>query len=358
MSGGLRGRRRALKPRALAGSIAGLALGVAAACGETNTGDAAATGASSGITATSAGGSPEAASCPSGSAPRAFFRDDDGDGFGQKLPAGATCSDDPPIGHAFLGGTNEDCDDTDPGLYTWANFYTDADGDGYGVPHQEHTFDCSKRAIAGMAPNARDCDDADPGLHLEQFVDADGDGHGVEAHTACVADDAEGYALGPGDCDDSQARVHPYSEFEVPLDRIDSDCDGNDYPVTGCGVFVAPAATVSVDTACAGSIDLFLASVSACLDCSGSRVELVVGNRGTVSTEAEILIRGAEGTTSAEPVRLALGAPLAPGTLSQRLVSAAPLPTIRLEIAGTEGLNDCNPADNVGQVQVGFVECF
>jgi len=347
-----------LKPQVLAGSIAGLALGFAAACGETNTGDAEVTRSSSGVTATSGGGSPEAASCPGGSEPRSFFRDDDGDGFGQKLPAGTTCSDDPPSGHAFLGGTTEDCDDTDPELYSWANFYTDADGDGYGVPYQEHAFDCSKRVIAGMASNARDCDDADTSSHLQQFVDADGDGHGVQASAACVADDAEGYALVSGDCDDSQADVHPYSEFEAPLDGIDSDCDGNDYPVTGCGVFVAPEGDVPVDTACAGSVDLFLASVSACLDCSGSRVELVVGNRGSVSTEAELLISGDAGTSAAEPVRLALDGPLAPGALSQRLLSAAPLPTIHLEIAGTEGLTDCNPEDNVGQIQVGFVECF
>lgn len=348
-----------MKRRALTGSIACVALGLLPACGETGGGDSAATASTiGGMTATSAGGAPESSACADGSAFRSFFRDDDGDGFGQELPAGQTCGDDPPSGHSFLGGPSDDCDDTDPELYTWANFYTDGDGDGYGVPHQEHSYDCRERAIAGMAPNARDCDDGDPTVHLEQYVDADGDDHGVEARTACVADDADGYALSPGDCDDSQATVHPYSEFEAPLDGVDSDCDGNDYPITGCGSFVAPEGDVPVDTDCAGAVDLFFASVSACLDCDGSRIELIVGNRGTIATEVEILISGAESTSAAEPVRLGLAAPLPPGALSPRLASPAPLPEVRLEIAGTEGLADCDPADNVGHVRVGFVECF
>lgn len=337
-------------------SIASIALALALACGEAQSGAGAST--SGGTTATSTGGAPEASACADGSAPRAFFRDDDGDGYGQRLAAGETCSGAPPEGHAFLGGTSDDCDDTDPDLYTWSNFYTDADGDGYGVANQEHTYDCRERAISGTAPNARDCDDADPALHLEQFVDTDGDGFGVEARTACVADDADGYATGPGDCDDAEASVHPYSEFEAPLDGIDSDCDGHDYPITACEGFVDPGSAVPVDENCEGAVDLFLASVSACLDCEGSRVELVVGNRGSVAAEVEVLISGTPGTTQAVPRRLGLEAPLAPGAISERLASSAPLPEIYLEVTSTNGIAECNPADNLGYVRVGFVECF
>ena len=335
-----------------------VALGLAAACGQVRDDDSAATSTSGGTT--SAGGAPEGSACADGSMPRPFVRDADGDGTGQKLPAGETCDAQPPSGHTFQSSVNVDgdCDDTDPALRYWANFYTDADADGYGVPNQEHTFDCAERAIAGMAPNARDCDDSDASAQLEQFVDADADGYGVTAQTACVADDAEGYTLSPDDCDDSEASVHPYSEFEAPLDGVDSDCDGNDYPITRCADLIEPGNAVPVDETCEGAVDLFLASVSACHDCEGSRVALVVGNRGTVATGAELVITGGKQWGSAEPLRLRLEAPLAPGALSPRLESAAPRPEIFLEIAGTEGLRDCNPTDNQGHIDVGFVDCL
>jgi len=333
-----------------------VALGLAAACGQARHNDSAAPPMSGDTTTTA--GAPETSACADGSMPQPFFRDADGDGTGQKAPAGATCSAQPPSGHTFQWSVDGDCDDTDPELRSWANFYTDADADGYGVPNQEHTYDCAERVIAGMAPNARDCDDGDPSVQLEQFLDADADGYGATAQAACVADDAEGYTLLPDDCDDAQASVYPYSEFEAPLDGVDSDCDGNDYPIARCADLVEPGSAVPIDETCAGAVDLFIASVSACHDCEGSRLTLVVGNRGTVAAEAEVVIAGGDQWGSAEPLRLTLAEPLAPGALSPRLESEAPVPEVFFEVAGTEGLRDCNPTDNLGHVDVGFVECL
>ena len=123
--------------------------------------------------------------------------------------------------------------------------YADTDRDGYGDPSA--AIACGGAAVA----DATDCDDtqtavnpgapevcngvdddcdtltdaADPNLAdgLLFWADADGDGYGGDTLvSACSADDA--VALVDGDCDDSDATVHPAADEGCT--GVDRNCDG------------------------------------------------------------------------------------------------------------------------------------
>jgi hypothetical protein len=83
---------------------------------------------------------------------------------------------------------------------------TDADGDGVEV---------------GV-----DCDDMDAriGAPFLAYTDADGDQFGVEPVTVCAL--TEGLAPLAGDCDDSDAVTHPFSQESCDAAGADEDCDG------------------------------------------------------------------------------------------------------------------------------------
>jgi MYXO-CTERM domain-containing protein len=124
--------------------------------------------------------------------------------------------------------------------------YADADGDGFGTG--DATTLCDGE---GVAAEPGDCDDADdavfPGADehcdgrdedcdgltdetpvdpVPLFVDADEDGFGVgeTGDSGCPLD---GYAAVGGDCDDTDATIHPLAS-EVPYDGTDNDCDGTE----------------------------------------------------------------------------------------------------------------------------------
>ncbi|MBW2255927.1 MAG: VCBS repeat-containing protein, partial [Deltaproteobacteria bacterium] len=123
------------------------------------------------------------------------FRDADGDGHGDLAEAmlGCTC----PEGYVE---TSDDCDDLDPTSYPGAADACDgADNDCNGVP------------------------DDDPTWYHTFYTDDDGDGWGVPAPTvlACIA--PEGYADNDQDCDDLVATTNPGAD-EV-CDEVDNDCD-------------------------------------------------------------------------------------------------------------------------------------
>jgi len=135
------------------------------------------------------------------------FADRDGDGYGDP-DAPAACD-----GTAVDDDT--DCDDADPRLNPAAAELCDGP---LGVGVDE---DCD-----GLV------DDADPDLAdgVPFYADADGDGYGDSAVivSACAA--GVGAALEGGDCDDTDADVHPGAE--EACDGVDRDCDGDagDYP--------------------------------------------------------------------------------------------------------------------------------
>ncbi len=173
----------------------------------------------------------------------------DGDGFGFE----EDCDDEDP--RAYPGadevcdGIDNNCDGAvDGGLaLTW---FRDADGDGFGDPETSREA-CA--AESGWVRNDLDCDDEDDAIHplaveicdgidndcdggedndvtalLTWYRDADGDGFGDAEDVLHACDAPEGYVANPDDCDDDPTtgpNVHPGAD-ETCNDN-DDDCDGD-----------------------------------------------------------------------------------------------------------------------------------
>jgi hypothetical protein len=112
-----------------------------------------------------------------------------------------------------------DCDDTDPDVYTERTFYLDADGDGYGV-YDLTTTSCSLNPPHGYTTLVGDCDPYDTSVRNPDtvyYADLDGDGYGDIANTitACRAP-SEQYVRIYGDCDDTDSQKHISCADDVP----------------------------------------------------------------------------------------------------------------------------------------------
>ena len=180
-----------------------------------------------------------------------FFRDADGDGFGNPNAFNEAC-----VGSASMVDNGDDCDDTrgsanpladeqcsgrdddcdnlideadpslDPALLS--TFYADSDGDGFGdplVPLQMCFASGSAQA------NDDDCDDTDPNLGAAPvwYFDGDGDGFGagLPAPLSCTSPGPD-YVNDDGlDCDDGDPNIFPGAP-ENEGDGIDSNCNGID----------------------------------------------------------------------------------------------------------------------------------
>ncbi len=181
----------------------------------------------------------------------AYHPDDDADGFGARntpitweclqpegMSVGDLDCDDAnaainPSANEICDGLDNDCDnlrdDGDPSvdLTTATDWYTDADGDGFGDPDVS-IFACNPPA--NTVDNDDDCDDLDPLILSEAdwLPDEDMDGYGfgiAYGAASCTpplvgswASEAAGV-----DCDDSQFGVNP-GAVEV-CSGIDEDCD-------------------------------------------------------------------------------------------------------------------------------------
>jgi hypothetical protein len=208
--------------------------------------------------------------------PLTFYQDDDGDGFGQTDLTTEACA--PPSGYAAVDG---DCDDSEATVYPGADeycdeidqdcdgvsddedavdapyWYHDADGDGYGndaIEVQqcwqsgdlvEDSTDCNDEdsdvnpgelelcdGLDNDCDGTFDEDDADDAYTW--YLDADGDDYGDETSTTSACSEPTGYAADVGDCDDSDAEVHP-DAVQLCGDGVDNDCRGADTtcPVAG-----------------------------------------------------------------------------------------------------------------------------
>jgi len=222
--------------------------------------------------------------CPS---PINYYRDKDGDGFGDSSAAVSSCSE--PGGYVL---DNTDCDDDDSDVNTSADeicdgidndcdglvdlddpdlvltvFYRDADGDGFGDIN-ETTLDCT--VPDGYVSNDEDCDDTsnmvnpdfpevcdgvdndcdglvdglDPDVgNIEWYQDNDGDGYGTSASVLFQCIPPVGYAAFSGDCDDGNANNYPGNE-EL-CDGEDNNCNSQvdencpEYPCDGIDVYVS-----------------------------------------------------------------------------------------------------------------------
>lgn len=170
--------------------------------------------------------------------------DADGDGWW----AGSDCDDS--NANAFPGaaevcdGVDNNCDGTtDEGISV--TYYTDADGDGFGVDGTGITGTCT--APPGTATQGGDCDDANdtvfPGApelcdgidnNCDELIDneagtlyytdADGDGYGDDATGQFSCTTIPGTVTVGGDCNDANAAINPGAAD--PCDAIDQDCSG------------------------------------------------------------------------------------------------------------------------------------
>ena len=191
-----------------------------------------------------------------------LYMDSDGDGWGALGLTMTGC-----LGRPGTSAETGDCDDTDPTVHPGAtetcnhsdddcdgtidngvqvSLYADADGDGWG-DDAHPVSDCP--GTPGTASAAGDCDDADAtshpgatetcdhsdndcdgtidnGVQASLYVDADGDGWGDTDLTLLDCPGTAGTAATPGDCDDTDASVHPASvEWCTCDDGLDNDGD-------------------------------------------------------------------------------------------------------------------------------------
>ena len=197
-----------------------------------------------------------------------FYRDADGDGFGDGSSAIGTCS--LPAGYAI---DSTDCDDSDalvnpdavelcnsvdddcdgsvdePDAADATTWYLDVDGDSYGDSASSRPS-CS--APSSYVASGGDCDDGDPSTHpgAEEhcdghdddcdgdvdesgavdastwYTDGDGDGYGDAASSILACTPPSGTVADDSDCDDGDARVNPGAAERC--NGVDDDCDGDD----------------------------------------------------------------------------------------------------------------------------------
>ena len=150
-----------------------------------------------------------------------FYRDADGDGFGDSGDTQEACS--APAGYVATSG---DCDDTDNSINPGAaevcdgsdndcdasvdegvltTFYRDADGDGFGDSTDSQSA-CTQPA--GYVSNSTDCDDTDNSINGPStwYADADGDGLGDSSDSQSACAQPAGYVADSSDnCDDLTA---------------------------------------------------------------------------------------------------------------------------------------------------------
>jgi hypothetical protein len=172
----------------------------------------------------------------------AYYRDADGDGYGDPNNPTTVCASAPPSGYVT---NNTDCNDNDGTLNPTTQWVLDADKDGYYVGDiitqcTSPATDYVKMALilvtgigsGGLVPNETpgDCDDHNPAVHatFSFYVDNDGDGFGTGSPTSgiCAVDantPPQGYSTNNTDCDDNDASL-----WHLTTLYIDKDHDGYD----------------------------------------------------------------------------------------------------------------------------------
>ncbi len=177
-----------------------------------------------------------------------WYRDADGDGFGNASislesctrPSGyvtnnTDCDDsngnvNPGQSEIPCNGIDDDCSggDDNSALSRW---YRDADGDGFGNASIS-LESCSRPS--GYVSNITDCDDSDANEKPNQvwYIDADNDGFGNSTLTTCarpgnghLASELQGIT----DCDDTNDSAHKSNECGI-CGPSDNDCDDDGAP--------------------------------------------------------------------------------------------------------------------------------
>ncbi len=206
--------------------------------------------------------------------------DDDGDGWcdadmavvgdpvvckkGKKDCDDASATVNPGVPEVCGNGVDDDCDgltDSGPNVLGCVPFYSDGDGDGYGVG--DPVCECGAKGIY-TATKTGDCADSDPNIHpgatehcgnqkddncnglvdeanatgcSDFYVDLDGDGFGAATPTCLCAADAGHTALKGGDCDDSALGINPAAP--ETCNGVDDNCNGtvDEMAAVGCTTY-------------------------------------------------------------------------------------------------------------------------
>jgi hypothetical protein len=204
--------------------------------------------------------------CADGGVATRYFRDEDGDNFGnlaqpllrcappesiKVVTNSDDCNDNPSAGgNLFFPGAPEQCDGLDNDCdgqfdegFDGGTYYRDEDNDGYGDTQQPRTLcqpsvgwvalpnDCQplNPRIHPLAPEEcngqdDDCDGfADEGVTTTWYRDADNDGFGRKSMQTQSCVQPSGYVINSDDCDDTNAAKNP-DALDV-CDSTDNNCD-------------------------------------------------------------------------------------------------------------------------------------
>ncbi len=175
-----------------------------------------------------------------------FYRDMDGDGFGNPAMTQIACS--APMGYV---ANNTDCNDNNGLEKPGQVWYKDIDNDGYAQTGAASLIQCLRpvgyKVASELTSTTGDCNDNDAGVNpasqevcegidnncdgeidegvkTEYFADTDGDGFGDPSQMVTECSQPQGYVLNSEDCDDTNGLINPAAE-EV-CDNIDNDCNG------------------------------------------------------------------------------------------------------------------------------------
>ena len=276
--------------------------------------------------------------------PRTWYRDADGDGFGDDSNTTENCTQ--PAGFTNRGG---DCDDTNANINPGATEIPDdgidqncdgedqvVDRDGDGI--SDIIDNCPDNANADQADldndgigdvcdtdadgdgiNADvDCDDLDAaiGVAVTWYRDNDNDGFGDDGDTQVNCTQPTGYVDRGGDCNDNDDTVYPGAD-EILNDGIDQDCDGSDLtgnapPVANAGEdqvvadedgdgFVSVVLDGSSSTDPDGTIDSYVWQLDGSLAATGVTPTL---NLAVGTYEFTLIVEDNEGSTDTDVVNI------------------------------------------------------
>ena len=198
-----------------------------------------------------------------GTAEGTWYRDDDGDTFGDGtapsvmscdlvagyIPRDGDCDDDDPARYPgrteLCDGVDQDCDDAIDEGSNRRGFFVDGDDDGFGSGTP--VIACS--LPEGAVENAADCNDASAsiGAATPWWLDGDMDGAGAGIpDTACTA--PSGRVGNDDDCDDEDAMVRPGATERCNGENDDCDATIDEGASATCSIPNATA--VCMDGAC------------------------------------------------------------------------------------------------------------